>query len=79
VGLGEAPDLAQDLLVFRRPAQEPAVPGRLGDVQLGRHAGPAQGPVQEHGVGQQQVAGAGGEDGRREALAKSPFNGERYG
>ncbi|HEX4091471.1 MAG TPA: hypothetical protein VHZ33_22385 [Trebonia sp.] len=50
MGVGEAADLGQDLLVFRCPAEEAAVPGRLGDVQLGRDAGPAQGPVQEHGV-----------------------------
>src|SRR5271165_3383617 len=63
----EPADFGAALAVFGRPAQEPAMAGRLLHVEFGGHARRAQRPVHADRVRKQPVPGAGGQDRGREA------------
>ena len=65
----EADLLGQAFGILRRTA-ETAMRHGFEDMQLGDDPGPAQRPVQDHGVRQEQVARARDQDRRREALAE---------
>src|SRR5579875_3687786 len=63
----EAPELPTHLGVLRRAPTEAAVGHRLEDVELRVDPGCTELAVHPHGVGQEEVPGAGLEEGGREA------------
>ena len=66
----ESPQITRDLGVFGRSSEEASVRCGLHDVEFGRDIGSAQRPMNPNGVGEEEIACSGRQEGGRKAFGE---------